>query len=64
MRPIRPVIPKGKNVLFFMIFDCFRVRFVLGESENGFVNSDHMNSSLPKNAKSENGSFGMATQEV
>ena len=36
----------------------------LGESENGFVISDHMDSSLPKkkkNRKSKKGSFTMTT---
>ena len=29
MRPIRPVIPKGKNALFFMTFDSFRGEVLL-----------------------------------
>ena len=37
------------------------MRFFLGESKNGFVISDHTNSSLPKNGRSEKGSFTMTT---
>ena len=32
-----------------------------GESKNGFVISDHADSSLPKNGRSEKGSFTMTT---
>ena len=37
-----------------------RVHF-LGESKNRFVISDHTDSSLPKNRRSEKGSFTMTT---
>ena len=33
----------------------------LGESKNGFVISDHADSSLPKNGRSAKGSFTMTT---
>ena len=35
--------------------------FFLGESKNGFVISDHTDSSVPKNGRSEKGSFTMTT---
>ena len=33
----------------------------MGESKNGFVISDHMDTSLPKHGRSQKGSFTMTT---